>query len=1104
MIKRLLILALTYLSIQTQAQTIRFNQLGFYSKSQKIAITLETGLSSFDIVNAATNKVEYTGTLTTPKTWSSSGESVQIIDFTDFTKSGSFYIKIGENQSSIFKIDSKDILKNLTIWTLKSFYMWRASTAIDSSYAGFGKFNFARKAGHSDNKVIVHSSAASTNRPAGTILSAPKGWYDAGDYNLYTVNASLAVFSMLHLYEDCHSFFDTLKTNIPESSNKLPDILDEVKWETDWLLKMIDTTDGSVYHKLSSLYFCGMVQPNNDGLPRYMIGKSTAAALDFAAMTAKAYRTFIKFNNLYPGYADTLLSYSKKAYQWAIKNPAVYYKNPADVSTGSYSDNDVSDEFVWARIELFLSTKDINYFNAINIGNQAFNIPEWRNIRTLGLFSLAQSFDTLTVSQEDKNTIYNRMLNLANSIELGVSTNPYKVAVDQFNWGSNGYTASQGMILLVAYKLSKDNKYLNAAVSVLDYLLGRNPTGYSYITGFGSKYPLNIHDRRCESDNNTVPIPGYLCGGPNGGKKTDCAANYYTSSYPAKSYLDMTCSYTTNEIAINWSGPLVYMVGAIQTYNENFSIKPINAETDTIGKIINIEFQDELIASNLSTDQFSVIANNKSQTIDSVKISTTHKNKILIFLKDTIKNNDTLIIASFLGKNIKTVKKFSIDSIFSINVKNYTHFARPFILSAKTTSDGLAITVKTSEKVTSNQDNIKGLKILFDGEDMLMSSKINESDSTEIIISTKKIFKQMPLVLYLTNCNLENLTGQKILDINEYSISNNSAPEPPKPISSDTFEDGYTAKIYFDRPIIKNANSIVISTEIIDNNANKKNIQLKTPPNLAPSELILNYSTQFCKGDTLIVSYKSGSLYSAEGDSVFSFSEFKIPVNITSSQDTFIISKEKTSKIEAEDYSYNNGFSKGNCTDINATLNLTNTDAGDWVEYFIDVKDSGYYVMDIRVISTSNTSTLTVRRVNSNFDLLTKVQIPQISGWQTTQAEVYLTPGIQSIRLIASTSFFNINWFAFTKGKLTNSPITNKDDDIYNIYPNPTNTGEFYIESKQKSAMGSVKIIDCSGKTILEKELANGSQKLNIPRKGIFIIQITDDNKTYNKQIIVQ
>ena len=95
--------------------------------------------------------------------------------------------------------------------------------------------------------------------------------------------------------------------------------------------------------------------------------------------------------------------------------------------------------------------------------------------------------------------------------------------------------------------------------------MGRNPLGRSMVTGVGTKPPMHPHHRPSEADGIDAPVPGFISGGPNPGQqdKAGCPVPY-PSKMPALSWLDHYCSYASNEIAINWNAPLVYVSAALQ------------------------------------------------------------------------------------------------------------------------------------------------------------------------------------------------------------------------------------------------------------------------------------------------------------------------------------------------------------------------------------------------------------------------------------------------------------------------------------------------------------------------------------------------------------
>jgi endoglucanase len=140
--------------------------------------------------------------------------------------------------------------------------------------------------------------------------------------------------------------------------------------------------------------------------------------------------------------------------------------------------------------------------------------------------------------------------------------------MNSFSWGSNSDLANQGLLLIHAYKITGEKKYLKVAEDCLHYLLGSNPLNMCFVTGFGDNSPKHIHDRRSTADNIDAPIPGLLVGGPTKAAREDCGEDKYKSSFPALSYLDMECSYSTNEIAINWNAPLAFLINAINVINK--------------------------------------------------------------------------------------------------------------------------------------------------------------------------------------------------------------------------------------------------------------------------------------------------------------------------------------------------------------------------------------------------------------------------------------------------------------------------------------------------------------------------------------------------------
>lgn len=150
---------------------------------------------------------------------------------------------------------------------------------LEKKYAG----DWIRKEGHPDTTVFIHPSAVSLKRLANTAFSSPGGWYDAGDYNKYIVNSGITMGTMLSAYEDFPTYFNNLQTNIPESSDPIPDLLNEVLYNLRWMLTMQDKEDGGVYHKCINAGFDAMEIPEAATEKRYVIQKGDRSRTGFCS-----------------------------------------------------------------------------------------------------------------------------------------------------------------------------------------------------------------------------------------------------------------------------------------------------------------------------------------------------------------------------------------------------------------------------------------------------------------------------------------------------------------------------------------------------------------------------------------------------------------------------------------------------------------------------------------------------------------------------------------------------------------------------------------------------------------------------------------------------
>lgn len=556
---------------QTASEPIRLNQVGFYPEAEKRAVVLGNSGQEFVLKDVKSKKVVFKGKLGESRKSQYSGKEGRIADFSSFQKKGNYVLEVTTiGTSSPFEI-KPEVHKNVAVAAIRGYYYQRASVALPEKFAG----KWARAAGHPDDKILIHPSAASPERPEMTVISSPRGWYDAGDYNKYIVNSGVTMATLLSVYEDFPGYFKTLNTNIPESGNAIPDLIDEVLWNLRWMLTMQDPNDGGVYHKLTNPRFDGMIMPDACKNPRYVVQKNTIATLDFVAVMAQASRVFKGFEKELPGLSDSCKTAALKGWAWAKRNPTLEYRQnemnknlDPDVVTGGYEDKDGTDEWIWAAAEMYITTKNEDYLKNLSFEtHKPMPLPSWSQVKALAYYTILRNENLLgPVDQQYLRSIKKNVINFSDDLLADLNTQPYHTVMGKtardYAWGSSAVAANQGIALIQAYKLTKDKKYLNGALGNLDYLLGRNATGYSFLTGFGSRQVMHPHHRPSIADGIAEPVPGLLSGGPNPGQQDKCEG--YPNKFADESFVDADCSYASNEIAINWNAPFVYLAAAVE------------------------------------------------------------------------------------------------------------------------------------------------------------------------------------------------------------------------------------------------------------------------------------------------------------------------------------------------------------------------------------------------------------------------------------------------------------------------------------------------------------------------------------------------------------
>lgn len=538
---------------------IKVDQVGYLPAGEKLAIVTAPA-TTFVVKRVSNNESVFKGELSAAVQDADTGDSVQIADFSKLNEPGTYYLDIpGVGQSWTFSI-REDVFARTYYLAMRGFYGQRCGIAVDLGPEFPG---YSHPACHLKGEFHTSSGKQGERDNIG-------GWHDAGDYGRYVVNSGISTGTLLWTWEIFGRKLKNIKLNLPESGNGTPDILNEARWNLEWMLKMQDD-DGGVWHKQTSTHFAGFVMPQDDHLPSEVIGtghepyKSTCATADLAAVAAIAARVYAPFDKTF---ASQNLEAARKAWLWAEKYPNVMFRNPPGISTGEYGDDSCSDERLWAAAELWRSTGEKTYSEYVVKQYPDFRedlnrpAPEgWRTVAAMGLWTYAlasrKGADPLVVAD-----IRKRTTRAAAAIVESTRKNPYRVSLrtSDYLWGSNGVVASYGMELLIAQLMKPDPSFVEAALDNLHYLLGRNTFSLSWVTQVGDNPFRHPHHRPSGADNNPEPWPGLLSGGPNAGRQDAVLKRLPEGLPPAKVYADDQWSYASNEIAINWQASLVFLL----------------------------------------------------------------------------------------------------------------------------------------------------------------------------------------------------------------------------------------------------------------------------------------------------------------------------------------------------------------------------------------------------------------------------------------------------------------------------------------------------------------------------------------------------------------
>jgi endoglucanase len=516
---------------------IRLNSIGYLPGAPKMA-TVTVADEPFKIIRLTDKQVVFAGESSASTLNKDTKENLSTADFSKLQVPGKYVLEIeGHGISPEFVIAS-NVFNRAFYRATRAMYLMRCGVAVSGEHDGR---TYTHEACHLEDARTDYIGAKNARR------DAVGGWHDAGDYNKYVVNAGITVGMMLQAWEHYTDRLKLLNFDLPESNYTIPDFLDEIRWEMEWLLKT-QLADGSVSHKVTTKKFGGFIAPEKEDAERYFTPWSSAATADFVAMTAAAGRVFKEYD---PAFAEKCQSAAEKSYEFLVAHPDAQRADHRGFTTGGY-DSDDADDRLWAAAELWQTTGDDVYlkdFEARVEKMTADNGPvvdfnwDWADVSNLAMFTYAlsnrggRSDSILARVKQD-------VTEVADEVVRTVAAHGYgRPLGSRYYWGCNGTVARMPMVLQVADRLSSDPRYRDARLAALDYLFGRNYYGRSFVTGIGYKPPMHPHDRRNGINGFPEPWPGYLVGGP----------------WPtARDWHDDQEDYRTNEIAINWNGALIY------------------------------------------------------------------------------------------------------------------------------------------------------------------------------------------------------------------------------------------------------------------------------------------------------------------------------------------------------------------------------------------------------------------------------------------------------------------------------------------------------------------------------------------------------------------
>ena len=563
---------------------VRVNQVGYLASGPKLATLISDATAPVDWELKNADGASVATGLSDPRgNDSSAGSAVHVIDFTDASATGDGFTLEADGETSYPFSIADDLYSELRYDALDYFGLVRSGIEITEP-------GYERAAGHLDVAPNQGDSAVGCQDPVGYMdnytcdytLDVTGGWYDAGDHGKYVVNGGIAVYQVMSTYERSLTAptatpgaLDDATLSIPEAGNGVPDVLDEARWELEWMLKMQvpagEQYAGMVHHKVQDDGWTGLpLLPADDPKERQLHRPSTAATLNLAAVAAQGSRLFEDYD---PEFSATLLEAARSTWAAAVATPDLYAPaSDGNDGGGPYDDDDVSDEFYWAAAELYLTTGEAEFETALHdsawhTGDLfSYNGFGWGDVAALGRLDLA----TVPSALADRDEVRDSIVTLADQYVANQRSTNFGQAfapISGYDWGSNSAILNNQVVIATAFDITGAGEYAAVVIESMDYLLGRNAMNNSYVTGYGTVYSKNQHSRwfaHALDPSLPEPPPGTVAGGPNSGYSDPVAMQTFTAGCaPQQCYLDDIQSYSTNEMTVNWNSALAWVASFV-------------------------------------------------------------------------------------------------------------------------------------------------------------------------------------------------------------------------------------------------------------------------------------------------------------------------------------------------------------------------------------------------------------------------------------------------------------------------------------------------------------------------------------------------------------